>query len=122
MRSVWRVRLQNDAIWRICVIMERYGDDGYGDKPEGMSRVQYWAQHLDMAKFLGEQEKVNANTCPHCRKTFKMLSRHNCKKRPRFRIQDLSSPACEPPETSCAPSASASSECAPTSDAPHAVA
>ena len=32
-------------------------DDGFGDKPEGMSRVQYWAQHLDMANLLAHQEK-----------------------------------------------------------------
>ena len=68
--------------------INRYGDDGFGDKPEGMSRVQYWAQHLDMAKLLGEQEKRAAKeaakeTCPTCLKKFVTLSQHKCKKRPR---------------------------------------
>ena len=53
-----------------------------------MSRVQYWAQHLDMAKLLGDQEKRAAKeaakeTCPTCHKKFVTLARHKCKKRPR---------------------------------------
>ncbi len=31
-------------------LIESYGDDGYGDKPEGLSRVAYWLQHLDVEK------------------------------------------------------------------------
>ena len=79
---------QLDAHHGIIYSIRNYGDDGYGDKPEGMSRVQYWAQHLDMAKLLGEQEKRAAKeaakeTCPTCHKKFVTLSRHKCKKRPR---------------------------------------
>ena len=79
---------QLDAHHGIIHSISRYGDDGFGDKPEGMSRVQYWAQHLDVAKLLGEQEKRAAKeaakeTCPTCHKKFVTLSRHKCKKRPR---------------------------------------
>ena len=27
-------------------LMDRHGDDGYGDKPRDMSRVVYWFQHV----------------------------------------------------------------------------
>ena len=27
-------------------LMDRYGDDGYGDKPRDMSRVVHWFQHV----------------------------------------------------------------------------
>mgnify|MGYP006874415544 CR=1 FL=1 len=27
-------------------LIERYGDDGYGDKPKDMNRVEYWISHL----------------------------------------------------------------------------
>ncbi len=26
--------------------IDRYGDDGYGDRPEDMSRIIYWFQHV----------------------------------------------------------------------------
>ena len=30
----------------IKYFIERYGDDGYGDEPKDMSRVEYWIAHL----------------------------------------------------------------------------
>ena len=27
-------------------LMDRHGDDGYGDKPSDMSRIVYWFQHV----------------------------------------------------------------------------
>jgi hypothetical protein len=27
-------------------MIDRYGDDGYGDKPADMSRIIYWFQHV----------------------------------------------------------------------------
>ena len=84
---------QLDAHHSITCNIHRCGGDGYGDMPEGMSRVQYWAQHLDMAKLLGEQEKRAAKeaakeACPTCHKKFVTLSRHKCKKRPRTEAAD----------------------------------
>ncbi len=31
---------------RMVQLMDRHGDDGYGDKPADMSRVVYWFQHV----------------------------------------------------------------------------
>ena len=44
--------IQRDIIFDINNLIERYGDDGYGDKPESMNRITYWAQHLDLTKYL----------------------------------------------------------------------
>ena len=44
--------IQRDIIFDINNLIERYGDDGYGDKPESMNRITYWSQHLDLTKYL----------------------------------------------------------------------
>ena len=31
---------------RMVQLVDRHGDDGYGDKPTDMSRVVYWFQHV----------------------------------------------------------------------------
>ena len=31
---------------RMVQLLDRHGDDGYGDKPTDMSRVVYWFQHV----------------------------------------------------------------------------
>ena len=42
-RKRYHRNLVNDVITNI----ERYGDDGMGNKPEGMCRVEYWLAHLN---------------------------------------------------------------------------
>ena len=32
---------------KIIDLINRYGEDGYGDKPKDMNRVQYWLAHLE---------------------------------------------------------------------------
>ncbi|MHA2039113.1 MAG: hypothetical protein ACW98X_22025 [Promethearchaeota archaeon] len=32
---------------RVKELIERYNEDGYGDKPPEMNRVEYWIQHLN---------------------------------------------------------------------------
>ena len=44
--------IQRDIIFDINDLIKRYGDDGYGDKPESMNRITYWAQHLDLTKYM----------------------------------------------------------------------
>ena len=33
---------------KIIYLIERYGDDGYNDKPQDMNRVVYWISHLSL--------------------------------------------------------------------------
>jgi hypothetical protein len=41
----WRlVYVKNIDI--VIRFIERYGDDGYGDKPVDMNRVEYWLAHI----------------------------------------------------------------------------
>ena len=42
----WRHKCSETAI-RVKKLIERYGDDGYEDKPKDMNRVEYWISHLD---------------------------------------------------------------------------
>jgi hypothetical protein len=39
-------RAQLDTLRAVLRCIDRYGDDGYGDKPADMSRVVYWFQHV----------------------------------------------------------------------------
>jgi hypothetical protein len=39
-------RAQLDVFKSVLRMIDRYGDDGYGDKPQDMSRVVYWFQHV----------------------------------------------------------------------------
>jgi len=52
--------VRRDFIFAIRRQIERYGDDGYGDKPSDMSRVMYWGQHLDTAKFQKDEVECQA--------------------------------------------------------------
>jgi hypothetical protein len=40
---------QLDTLRAVLRCIDRYGDDGYGDKPADMSRVVYWFQHVPPA-------------------------------------------------------------------------
>jgi hypothetical protein len=66
-------KLQRNVVWRLigmiercaailtppnffCLVsrlsflfLRRYGDDGFGDKPRDMCRVEYWLAHIDPA-------------------------------------------------------------------------
>ena len=46
-----------DALNKVKDLVERHGSDGYGDKPDDMSRVAYWFQHLDTSSMLPEGSK-----------------------------------------------------------------
>jgi hypothetical protein len=39
-------RAQLDVFRSVLRMIDRYGDDGYGDKPADMSRIIYWFQHV----------------------------------------------------------------------------
>jgi hypothetical protein len=39
-------RAQLETLRAVLRKIDRYGDDGYGDKPAEMSRVVYWFQHV----------------------------------------------------------------------------
>ena len=36
-----------ETLWELDRLMGRYGDDGFGDKPEHMNRVEYWLAHIE---------------------------------------------------------------------------
>ena len=38
--------IKREIMFDVNYLTIRYGNDGYGDKPESMNRVTYWAQHL----------------------------------------------------------------------------
>ena len=33
--------------YKICRLIDRYGEDGMGDKPPKMNRVAYWLAHME---------------------------------------------------------------------------
>ena len=35
-----------DTFRRMVQLLDRHGDDGYGDKPADMPRITYWFQHV----------------------------------------------------------------------------
>jgi hypothetical protein len=39
-------RAELDTFKSVLRMIDRYGDDGYGDKPADMSRIIYWFQHV----------------------------------------------------------------------------
>jgi hypothetical protein len=39
-------RAELDTFRAVVRMIDRYGDDGYGDKPADMSRIVYWFQHV----------------------------------------------------------------------------
>jgi hypothetical protein len=42
-------RAELDVFKSVLRCIDRYGDDGYGDKPAEMSRIVYWFQHVPPA-------------------------------------------------------------------------
>ena len=46
-RSKIRVRV----CWAVIDLIHDYGDTGFGDKPEGMCRVEYWLAHLEPSRY-----------------------------------------------------------------------
>jgi hypothetical protein len=42
-------RAQLEVFRSVLRCIDRYGDDGYGDKPADMSRIVYWFQHVPPA-------------------------------------------------------------------------
>ena len=47
-RRLWiRRRWVQTAMRLVTKHIDRFGDDGMGDKPEGMCRVEYWLAHLN---------------------------------------------------------------------------
>ena len=44
--------IQREIIFDINDLIERYGETGYGDKPDNMNKVTYWSQHLDSTKYI----------------------------------------------------------------------
>ena len=42
-----RKRYHQNLFRDVIRMIERYGDDGMGDKPEEMCRVEYWLAHLN---------------------------------------------------------------------------
>jgi len=42
----FKKKMSETAI-RVKDLIERYGDDGFGNKPKDMNRVLYWISHLD---------------------------------------------------------------------------
>jgi hypothetical protein len=47
-----RCRLIRRVISIVRRLIEDYGDDGYGDKPEGVCRVEYWLAHIEPAHVI----------------------------------------------------------------------
>jgi hypothetical protein len=43
-------RAQLETFRSVLRMIDRYGDDGYGDKPTDMSRIIYWFQHVPPAR------------------------------------------------------------------------
>ena len=41
---------------KIGANMKSFGEDGMGDKPETMNRIEYWVQHLNPEHFVEEDE------------------------------------------------------------------
>lgn len=39
----------------ICKLIDRYGEDGYGDKSEEMDTVEYWLAHIDFERLKENQ-------------------------------------------------------------------
>jgi len=42
----WKIK-RCEVARRIKEMIDEYGDDCYGDKPDGMNRAEYWISHLD---------------------------------------------------------------------------
>lgn len=72
--------------------IERYGDDGYGDKPEHLNRYAYWASHISNSKLEETLDKIRNR--PASRLAVTMTKKnakskcHSCKQP--FSVGDLS--------------------------------
>ena len=52
--------IQRDMFFSLKDLIDRYGDDGMGDKPADVSRITYWAQHLNLDTFTKRQAEATA--------------------------------------------------------------
>ena len=50
---------------KVYKLIARYGDDGYGDKPDSTPRFTYWFQHLDVAKLTCLVEGIHHRPATH---------------------------------------------------------
>jgi hypothetical protein len=44
--------IKREIVFDIDDLIKRYGEDGYGDKPKNINKITYWAQHLDILKYI----------------------------------------------------------------------
>ena len=44
--------IKHEIVFDIDDLIKRYGEDGYGDKPKNINKITYWAQHLDILKYI----------------------------------------------------------------------
>ena len=44
--------IKREIIFDIDDLIKRYGEGGHGDKPKNMNKITYWAQHLDLTKYI----------------------------------------------------------------------
>lgn len=42
----WRAMVCETSI-KLIKLVELYGDDGFGNKPETMNRIEYWLGHIE---------------------------------------------------------------------------
>jgi hypothetical protein len=54
-------RAQLTVFESVLRLLDRYGDDGYGDKPADMSRVVYWFQHVPPARSRSPRRRARRN-------------------------------------------------------------
>lgn len=46
-----RSKIHAQVYYAVHGQIREYGDTGFGDKPEGMCRVEYWLAHLEPSRF-----------------------------------------------------------------------
>ena len=52
MNSKYR-RQYSNLCCELLQMIDRYGETGFGNKPEDMSPTAYWVQHLDFERMFG---------------------------------------------------------------------
>ena len=50
-RSIVHHKVRHDVLTAVRNNIDRFGEDGYGDKPDHMDPVEYWLAHLNPAIF-----------------------------------------------------------------------
>ena len=49
----WRL-----VFWAVFRDIDRYGDDGFGNKPVGMCRVEYWLAHMNPTYYSADGDQA----------------------------------------------------------------